>query len=705
MCGLDPEGGIPTYPVDITVNTTTSAHQYYCDPTGVVDCRAKLNAALAACTIDHAVYMPAGLYKVSGGNITIPNRRVLRGAGGGYPWLPTEDASRTILSMVGRFVSFDGGGKSAWRPGASLGTNIPAGYVKDSTSITLSSVTDYEIGDYISIFQNKSDEISVVGDSGTATWLGEGNDASESHDKQQYSKITNKVGSVLTISPGIFYVPTNGATADPEVREQTFSVTMSGIEDLKLKGNGTNDHLIYMYGVRHCWAKDIETYNTGGATNQNHIQISYSMNCEVRNSLVHHGAAYASGANYGIHMYWWNSGHKIENNIVTDVRHGIVHEGGGSGNAILYNYLFNCYDSDNPASLTSDLLANHGAFPHMNLIEGNVCGNLTADHTWGTSAYQTLFRNYSKGYRSSPSFSELPIAFWAGRDQVYFNLIGNVAGRSAWTSGRAMFNGPGSYPDSGTSNIAFCYGMTDNWTWGDNDTYANLLTQGNYNYITDGVAKKDGTAGWDDADHELPASLYYSSKPSWFEGVEWPPIGPDVTGQVVQIPAEYRYLNQTLPAGGSDYTYSIVGKVDVKGTSAKTFTRIYLKTSSGQIYIVGSTTVTRLGVITVTWGDEDRPLYGWDRWKKQGGSSALYDTISGKLRVRSGDVFYSDVIDLTRYDLTKLGIDITTVLGSGVVEWRGQGTLFAWDAVTPSWEVYTRPVFNNWQFVQIKIKL
>jgi hypothetical protein len=247
--------------------------------------------------------------------------------------------------------------------------------------------------------------------------------------------------------------------------------------------------------------------------------------------------------------------------------------------------------------------------------------------------------------------------------------------------------------------------MTDNWTWGDNDTYANLLTQGNYNYITDGVAKKDGTAGWDDADHELPASLYYSSKPSWFEGVEWPPIGPDVTGQVVQIPAEYRYLNQTLPAGGSDYTYSIVGKVDVKGTSAKTFTRIYLKTSSGQIYIVGSTTVTRLGVITVTWGDEDRPLYGWDRWKKQGGSSALYDTISGKLRVRSGDVFYSDVIDLTRYDLTKLGIDITTVLGSGVVEWRGQGTLFAWDAVTPSWEVYTGPVFNNWQFVQIKIKL
>jgi hypothetical protein len=66
---------------------------------------------------------------------------------------------------------------------------------------------------------------------------------------------------------------------------------------------------------------------------------------------------------------------------------------------------------------------------------------------------------------------------------------------------------------------------------------------GNYDYITDGVYR------WDDADHVLPSSLFYASKPSWFGGVAWPAIGPDVTGQAVQIPAEYRYLDQELPAG------------------------------------------------------------------------------------------------------------------------------------------------------------
>lgn len=533
-CGLDPEGGIPTYPIDITVNTTTPAHQYYCDPTGIVDCRVKLNAALAACAVDSAVYMPPGLYKISGGNITIPNRKVLRGAGGGYPWLPTEDASKTILSMENTYISFSGGGKSAWRPAASTGTNITAGYTKDSTSITLSDATNYDIGDYIAIFQNKSDEIVT-----TATWLGEDNDVAESHHKQQYSKITNKSGSVLTISPGIFYVPTNGASADPETREQTFSVYMAGIEDLKLKGNGSNSHLIYMYGVRNCWAKGIETYNTGGTSNKNHIQISFSMNCEVRDSYVHYGAGYGSGANYGIHMYWWNSGHKFENNIVSDVRHGIVFEGGTSGSAILYNYIFNCQESDSASVLTSDLLMNHGAFPHMNLAEGNVCGALKSDYTWGTSSNQTLFRNHSKGYRASPSFSELPIGIQLFRDQWYFNLVGNVSGRTAWTSGTVVDNGPGDYP---SGNIAFSFGRLDSWAWGDNDTYANVIMQGNYDYITDGVAR------WDDADHTLSDSIYYSSKPSWFEGVEWPPIGPDVTGYVVQIPAEYRYLDEALPS-------------------------------------------------------------------------------------------------------------------------------------------------------------
>jgi parallel beta-helix repeat protein len=544
--GLDAAGGIPTYPEDTDIDVSV-AGDYYCDPTGTADCTVNLNAAIQACTAGYAVVMPAGTYRVDG-DIVMKSQVALRGAGAGYPWLPTANAAATTLNMNGSKVTFQAGASknSNWSPGASTGTDIASGYTQGSTEITLSDATGYAANDWISIYQDKEAPIAVVGGSGTATWLGEDNSAAESHNKQQYAKITGKVSNTLTLSRPIYYVTTNGAALDPEVRKQTFNCTMAGIEDLKLKGDGTNTKLVLFYFNLYCWAKNVETYDVSIDSDSRHIQISFSHGIEVRGSYCHVGETNISGRNYGIVAYWWNSDLKIEDNIVSQCRHGIVLEGGGSGCAILYNYIFDCWEDESAGvpsdSLTSDALANHGAFPHMNLWEGNVVGALRADFTWGTSALTTFYRNWSKAYRSTPAYTYQIFAIQLQQDQWYYNIVGNVLGRSAWTTGTVLDNGPGAIP---AYPIALSFGRRDDFDWYDSDSYDNAIVNGNYDYITDGVAT------WLSADHALAASLYYGARPAFFGGVAWPVIGPDCSPVVNKIPAEYRYLNEALPSAAT----------------------------------------------------------------------------------------------------------------------------------------------------------
>jgi hypothetical protein len=48
-------------------------------------------------------------------------------------------------------------------------------------------------------------------------------------------------------------------------------------------------------------------------------------------------------------------------------------------------------------------------------------------------------------------------------------------------------------------------------------------------------------------DHTIPNSLYLSGRPSWWGNLPWPPIGPDLTPMVGQIPAQVRFLAMSTP--------------------------------------------------------------------------------------------------------------------------------------------------------------
>ena len=153
--GLDPIGGILS--ASWTQKTCTGLHN-----DGSVNDTTAINNCISTASSNTVVYIPAGVYRVDG-NINMKSNVVLKGAKAAVsPWLPTADATATTLDMNGSYVYLNGGSQSStWSPGAGSGTSITSGYTQGSTSLTLSSASSYNIGDYISVYQNSDSSLPI----------------------------------------------------------------------------------------------------------------------------------------------------------------------------------------------------------------------------------------------------------------------------------------------------------------------------------------------------------------------------------------------------------------------------------------------------------------------------------------------------------------------------------------------------------------
>ena len=510
-------GTLPIYP-----SVTCSGLQ-----TGTVDQTSKINACIANALDQTAVYIPAGNYQVNG-VIKLKSRVVLRGAG----------ASATTLNLgAGGSVSTSGGSIS---PALSYqahvtGYGISGAPVKGATSLTITNSGDASVNDWIAIYSDNGPDVTAVGTNGTCNWCGEN---STYHLQQQIVQIVAKSGTSITISKPLYFT----LGSNPEFKKYNFGVQKAGIEDLKL--NTTADigagSIIYLNNALYCWVKGVETCGTGGNSNSFHVQLNYSYGCEIRDSYFHDGRSSASGANYGIAVIQVNSDHKIESNVLRHNRHSIVFQGGGSGCAVLYNYIDDDY-TDDPTFL-GNARFNHGAHPFMNLFEGNIITAIAADNYWGSSSHFTVFRNWIWGDQTGTDVPNYPkkngfAAINLKENQQYYNFVGNVLGSSGklavWSN--ATLRGADEYASPSQPIVYSYYGNSG-------DTSIN---HGNYDYKTLGVAYWEGGS-----DHVLRTSLYYSSKPSFLANYPWPLLGPDVPGFVNENPAKDRYEGQSS-AGGS----------------------------------------------------------------------------------------------------------------------------------------------------------
>jgi hypothetical protein len=191
----------------------------------------------------------------------------------------------------------------------------------------------------------------------------------------------------------------------------------------------------------------------------------------------------------------------------------------------------------------------------MNLFEGNIFDTFMNDGYHGSGSHEVVFRNNINGlhplYTQERKIINLP------RGSYYHSVVGNVLGDSSWNPTAYVASGSYGhtesfiyclgYPNSGNSSLtpATPWSAHPN-VYPDAAVASTLLRHGNYDYYHRDVV-------WDSAitSREIPASLYYSSKPAFFGSLQWPPIGPDVSGLVMNTPARARW-NAYLTSGNLD---------------------------------------------------------------------------------------------------------------------------------------------------------
>jgi hypothetical protein len=514
--GLDPEGGIPRYSV-----SKDAVADYSADNKGSSDATAAIQNCVNGVSRPGACSLRAGTYRVDG-TINMPAQVVLRGGGPG----------RTLLNMsAGASIVFIGGSKEDM--GAPIG--ISSGFTKGSMALTLNSTGGLAVDDWISVYENNPPGLV---DSSRCGWCGD-DSGSGQHVIQQFARITAIAGNTISINRPLYFSYSSGNA--PSIRTVPFGVFKSGLEDLKLVRTASPDtSLIRSTFARHCWLRNIETIKGGDNNGEQHVSLWFSHGIEVRDSYFHDGYAFGSGANYGVHIIFWNSDHKVENNIFYSLRHGVNLEGGGSGSAILYNYFDGHYESEDTTFLDADLNPNHGAHPMMVLSEGNSSAKLVWDSTLGSSSHQTAFRNHVRIQRSMPAFSWGRWGIDVQANSRFMNIIGNVVGGPESAGGTVLANG-NCEPQEPTFFRFGCSGQPGSYA--DSQSRSTAILHGNYDYTTAGVAAWDGGS-----DHALASSFYYSSKPAFFGKCAWPAIGPDLNPLVGTLPAKARYEG-TNPCG------------------------------------------------------------------------------------------------------------------------------------------------------------
>lgn len=564
-------GGIPNR---TTICATINAATY---GNGSSDATSGIQTALNSCTANQTVLLSAGTFRINS-SLTIPSNVTLRGAG----------ANQTILNAQGNAYGVVAMGQNNNNVVAGAGSpTINSGSVTSgSTSFTVSSASGITVGSYMVITElDDANYVSRGGVQGTCTWCDAGMFSGAARSRGQIVEVTSVSGTTIGFSPALYSnygvaTGTSPALATPF----TASAKYAGLENLQIYANNTGytTNVLINRGA-YCWVKGVESNFADG----DHVQVWTGYHNEIRDNYFHDGYKHTSGqTDNDIFIVVKTTGTLIENNIITRLHSSVIMNWGAAGNVTAYNYFDGNYDTDAPNVLIYDQTS-HGAHPQFNLWESNVGPSWHPDGIWGTSSHHTAFRQWTIGTtqiclpysaRGAAGACHAPTqalrATGINAPVTYSNLVGNIAGSAllnSQTTETAVTVAPESRLYSGGGyDMDFGFGGS-----GDGSSYGSVpsLFQCTTNragclaYSTaliHGVyTNANATTIWDSTitNHTLPASLYLSSKPSWFGSITWPAIGPDVTGgpgpagHTYAIPAQVCYSNIRAGAFNADTCY------------------------------------------------------------------------------------------------------------------------------------------------------
>ncbi|MGA9143895.1 MAG: hypothetical protein WA664_05780 [Candidatus Acidiferrales bacterium] len=426
---------------------------------------------------------------------------------------------------------------------------------------------------------------SCASDTGS---FGRGTSDSNKRSQVQAVIITAINGSTYTISPGIYF--NNIRASQSPGAWWNFSsqkVTGAGLENLTAEAISSSHpgQTITFIDAYRSWTKNVRTVciDTGNGCPRSHYLLGQSLQIVLRDGYVF-GSRNGGGAEgYGIESTE-DSGCLVENTIIEQNIAPLMTDN-ISGCIIGYNFAWNDNGGNNN-SFMQVAYTSHDTGNAMNLYEGNDFPGVGADNQHGASPLSILFRNHLPGNQPVPNnkvnnggAQTNPMGF-DSYNRIH-SVVGNVLGiitcaggsfnglpadeNSQCTGGSAT--GPSYHTTYEVSpavpcpsvheaqqsifNIGFAHGYgCDSGSPGvsasgnDPELLTSMMRWGNCDSVTNSCrfnSSEVPTAGGTfysalsvPATHALPASFYYTSKPSWYASAygtpPWPPIGPDVTG-------------------------------------------------------------------------------------------------------------------------------------------------------------------------------
>jgi len=572
---LDPSRAIDWTSAGFTIpnyanNCTTQPQLTANDSTAAAANGTAIQNALASCDATHnVVNLPSGIFYVAGFNYGAQGKQVLRGAGPNatYLYMTTNNGCGGLggaICMEAANWNY-AGGAAVLPPSGTQQCQWTSGYPQGTTTITLSncpggppSVNQMLILDQANDTSDTGGIYMCDGSTSNCTYEGVRNTGGRvingiAHSELQIVYVTGATspgnGSYsVTISPGIYF--TNIRTSQNPGAWWAGFVQNDGIENLTLdytnsSAGPTDIAGVTMFSCYQCWMKNVRNIDASRAA----VELYQAAFGVIRDSYFY-GARSHAQTSYNIEGDT-SSGFLIENNIMQQPTTTLLFSYSSAGNVADYNFSVDNIFGD--GTWTWGMDPSHATGNNFNLMEGNNTYWIDADNASGPGDQATAFRNLLSGLNPGHPNGSTPFTLAAlDRD---WNLIGNVLGTPGYhtqyeeyATSMNTFSGAGvqsvyNLGAGGTGGV--CSLAPPQSTLCDPLVVSTLMRWGNYDTATSGVTWDSTEASpaavpyvnanftssyFDSLAHTLPASLYYTTRPSWWPTTKvWPPIGPDVS--------------------------------------------------------------------------------------------------------------------------------------------------------------------------------
>jgi len=458
--------GIPTHRVQCIPSGTTSAGIAPYIGTGDT-----IASYVNGCPQNSYLLLQSGTFTLSSGICITASNVTLRGSGANTTFLVFTAGSGCTWgqnSDIGiQSTNFN------WEQGPQNTATWTAGYTQGTTTISLGSVPNLKVGNYIILDQDgdkttpandfvASDNSNVTTECNDEFFAedtngGRGHSTTGSRSKNYGAatvsgtssacangKFTNRVqsqvvkltqcdgnttvghacasGTNVTISPGL-YAPNWNSGNNPGAWWANGQIQGTGLENLSMDHSGSASLVtgVFIWNAANCWVKNVRSIKPV----RSHIGWQFSSHIEVRDSYFF-GTLDGSSESYGMEIEE-SSDQKIENNIFQQVTTPFL-QGSDSGTVFAYNYGTN--DLYTSATWLIPTIDTHDGGTSYTLVEGNVGSGHWQDQIHGTHNADTDFRNYWSG--TEPGKNQQTVPENINTHSRFGNYIGNVLGTAGY---------------------------------------------------------------------------------------------------------------------------------------------------------------------------------------------------------------------------------------------------------------------------------